>query len=250
MTEDEAKEVKTGLQAKRDELQQAMHEARDARVKLQLGNMDKHRDFLQKIGELSFVLGAAIAPVILATHASEKVDHLGFVIAGAALYLLNGLLALWRSKEMLERNADDAPFVGLNEEIHTYPLIHAHNKLLFDLDDETYREEYRKTSLEAVDGLNSLQPDQTRPKVSLWLDALLANFVLASLLIARAVWPQHATWVYWLIFGVALTTIAVLTVIGYMRAWKSQLLLQTKREKLAAIKAEYQEWHNTNILKN
>lgn len=247
MTSEEKKQVLQGLAHSRDVLQETMRKAREQRVTLQLGNIDKCRDFLQKLGELSFAFGAAIIPLIIVTHAGDKIRSLPYVLIGVALYLLNGLLALWKSKLILERNADDAPHVGLEEEIYTYPVIHAHNKLLFDLENMEYLEEYRSTSLAVVEWAPTATKGE-KPRISLWSDLLLINFVVASILIIKAVWA-YSTLAYWIIFAVAVLLMVVLTIISYMRAWKNQLQLKSKREKLAAIKAEYQKWHNDHILK-
>lgn len=248
MTEAEKKEVLQGLTDKRDDLQAMMHEARGMRVGLQLGNIDKHRDFLQKIGELSFTFGAAIIPLVIVTNANKKIKFIAYVFIGVAVYLLNGLLALWKSKQIMERNADDAPYVGLDEEINTYPVINAHNKLLFDLENETYLEEFRQTSTQFLEWAPTALATK-KPKVSVWLDLLLINFVLASLFIVRAVWSYSAL-LYWGIFAAILVFMIALTVISYIKSWQSQVLLQTKREKLATIKADYQQWHNSTVLKN
>lgn len=247
MTSDEEKEVKQGLAEKRDELQRTMSEARGQRSALQLGNIEKYKDFLQKLGELSLTFGAAIIPLIIVTSTDKQINYLGFVIAGVALYLLNGLFALWRLKEVFERNAGDAPHVGLEEEIHTYPVIHAHNKLLWDLDDKAYQAEYFKASSDLL-AWAPVALKNEKPKISIWLDVLIVNFVIASMLVVRAAWPYPA-FIYWILFIVVLVLMIVLVAVGYAKAWKNEILLQTKREKLAEIKAEYQLWHNANILK-
>lgn len=248
MNEAEKKEVSEGLTDARNNLQAGMSKARDMRVDLQLANIDKHREFLQKVGELSFTFGAAIIPLIIVTNANKNIKSIVYVFVGVALYLLNGLLAFWKSKAIMERNADDAPYVGLDEEIHTYPVIHAHNKLLFDLENKEYQEEYRQASLATLEWAPTALPTK-KPKVSVWLDVLLIDFVVASLLIVRAVWP-YSNLLYWIVFAAVVVFMAALTVVSYVKSWQSQVLLQAKREKLAEIKAEYQRWHNSTILKN
>lgn len=245
MDKEEEKEVKAGLAAKRDELQKTMSQARHQRATLQLANIDRYRDFLQKLGELSFVFGAAIVPLIIVSN-PDKVNHLGFVVAGVGLYLLNGLLALWRSKQILERNADDAPYIGLEEEIHTYPVINAHNKLLLEHTNKDYQKEYVKASTDFLNWATNDAP-QSQPKISLWLDALLINFVIASLFIVRAAWT-YSSKLYWTVFAIIAVSMVVLTIISYIKSWQSQKQLKTKRKNLADIKRKYQEWHNKTIL--
>ncbi len=244
MDKEEEKEVKTGLAAKRDELQKTMSQARHQKANLQLANIDKYRDFLQKLGELSFVFGAAIVPLIIVSN-PDKVNHLEFVV-GAGLYLLNGLLALWRSKQILERNADDAPYIGLDEEIHTYPVINAHNKLLLEHENKNYQKEYVKASLDFLNWATNDTP-QSQPRISLWLDALLINFVIASLFIVRAAWP-YSSKLYWAVFAVIAICMVTLTIVSYIKSWQSQKRLIAKRKDLADIKFEYQKWHNKTIL--
>jgi hypothetical protein len=245
MDKKEQEEVKTGLATRRDELQKTMSEARHQRATLQLANIDKYRDFLQKLGELSFVFGAAIVPLIIVSN-PDKVNHLGFVVVGVGLYLINGLLALWRSKQILERNADDAPYIGLEEELYTYPIINVHNKLILELENKDFQEEYVKTNLEFLNWATQDTPE-SQPKVSLWLDGLLINFVIASLFIVKAAWI-YPTKLYWVVFFVIAASMVGLTVYGYIKSKQSQTRLETKRKKLAAIKSDYQKWHNKTIL--
>lgn len=245
---DEA-ESKKALEAKRDELQKIMSEARKQRADLRLENIDKYVVFLQKLGELSLLFGAAIVPLIIVGHSdTNKVQHLDFVIIGVGLYLLNGLVSLWRSKHIFERNADDAPYVGLDEEIHTYPIINAHNKLLFELYNKDYQEEYRQASINFLEWAHN-GTTLPKPRVSVLLDVLLINFVIASLLVVRAAWPYPVS-IYWWSFGVISLFVVALTVISYIKSWQSQVILENKRKTLADIKAKYQEWHNKTILSN
>lgn len=248
MNKEETSEVLEALASKRDQLEQHMVRAREMRSKLRLDNIDKYKDFLQKIGELSFVIGSAIVPIIIVSGA-DKVSNLGFVLTGVGLYLLNGFLSLWLAKSVLERSVDDAPFVGLEEEIHTYPIIHAHNKLLFDLNNKDYQEEYRKTSLELIEWAQVTGDEQRgkKIKVTIWLDALLAVFVVASLLVAKTVWSSSDK-LYWTAFALVFLIMTVITAVGYVRARQNQTTLKSKSEELAKIKRDYQDWHNKNIL--
>jgi len=247
MSDDEIKEVQKGLEGKRDSLQAILQDARKVRVSLQLSNIDKYRDFLQRLGELSFAFGAAILPLVLVTHKDGDIPYLGYVIVGVCIYLINGLLSLWRSKDILERNGDDTPYIGLDEEIRTYPVIHAHNKLLFDLENEKYQKEYKSASLAYL----KWAPEAATTKIlkpSLWLDVLLIAFVVASFLIVRVLWPYDDR-LYWISFAVLLIIMAILTKVSYGRSSKSQLELNNKRKKLARIKKKYQDWHNKNVFK-
>lgn len=94
MTEDEAKhrweEVIRQLKPERDKMQSQLDGIRDMRMNFQIANREKRREFLMKIGELSLLVGAAIAPVIIATD--NKLQFREFAMMGAGLYLLNGLV--------------------------------------------------------------------------------------------------------------------------------------------------------------
>jgi len=173
-------------------------------------------------------------------------NHLNFIFAGTALYLVNGVVAFWRSKNIFERNADSSPFVGLDEEIKVYPLVNAHNKLLIDLKNKGYIEEFRKASTDLLEWAPRVAEEQ-KPRVSIWLDIMLVNFVLASMLVMRPLWPYPSA-LYWVSCITLLILVVVFTAVGYMRSWKDQVMLITKKQKLAEIKADYQKWHNDNIL--
>lgn len=240
MTSEEEKEIKEGLQATRNNLQNIMSEARHQRAEIRLSNRDKAREFLQRVGELSFTLGAAIIPLVLITHAGKDIRHITFALAGVALYLLNGLVALWKTKTLLEQDADDAPHVGLDEEISAYPVINALNKLLYDLHDEGYQQEYKQAQ-QAVPRTVTSQTGKEKTRASFIIDILLTNFVIASLLITRTVWPYSAS-AYWFVFIVILLFIAILVWTSYKRTSENQAKLRDKHKKLAEIKGAYQEW--------
>lgn len=246
MNDQEIKEVLNGLTARRDELQAQMSDARHMRAKLRIDNIDKYREFIQKIGELSFVFGAALVPVIIVSG-SDKVSNINFVLLGVGLYLLNGLISLWLSKTILERSVDSAPFVGLEEEVHTYPVINAHNKLLFDLKSEDFQEQYRKSSLGFIEWAQGAGEEKKKPKVSLWLDALITSFVFASLLVAKSVWTFGEI-AYWITFVVIFLFMIMLMVTGYIKARQNQITLQAKNDELARVKKDYQDWHDKTIL--
>ncbi len=244
MTEDEKEKIQEGLQARRNELQRNLAEARKQRAELQLKDIDEYRFFLQKVGQLSLLLGAAIIPLVIVNN--SKVTFLDFVLLGTTLYLTIGILAFWRSKGIFEKNADYSPYIGLEEEIKIYPIVYAHNKLLSDIENKTYLEEFRSTST-ALLAWNSTQAQENNPKVSIWLDLLLLGFAIASLLIVRPLWP-YGDIAYWIAFLIVILGITIFISIGYMRSWKNQVILIEKQKELGKIKSEYQKWHNDNIL--
>jgi archaellum biogenesis protein FlaJ (TadC family) len=240
MTSEEEKEIKEGLQASRDTLQATLSEARHMRAEIGISNRDKSREFLQRVGELSLTLGAAIIPLVLITHAGKDISHITFALAGVALYLVNGLVVLWKTKTLLEQDADDTPHIGLDEEIFTYPVINALNKLLYDLRDKNFQQEYKQAQQAAPRTVPS-QTGNEETRASFIIDILLTNFVIASLLITRTVWPYSSS-AYWLIFVVILLFIALLVWASYKRTAENQAKLRDKHKKLAEIKGAYQEW--------
>ena len=82
-----------------------------------------------KIGELYLLVGAAIAPVIIVID--DKLQFCEFAMIGAGLYMLNGILALWRCKTLLYQDAEDGPQIGITEETLLQPVIHAHKWIQF-----------------------------------------------------------------------------------------------------------------------
>jgi hypothetical protein len=240
MTSDEEKEIKEGLTSTRDNLQSVLGEARKLRSEIRISNRDRFREFQQKIGELSFAFGAAIVPLVIVTHANESIKDVTYVLVGVTLYLLNGLTAMWRTKTILEQDADDAPHIGLEEEITTYPVIYGLNKLLFDLDNTDYQQEYLEAQ-QAVPRTTPTESGKVKVKANFTGDGLLLVFVVASLLVTRPVWP-YKSWIYWLVFAAVILFVLILAGLSYLRTWKNQINLNQKREKLAGIKSEYEKW--------
>jgi hypothetical protein len=243
MKPDEEKEIKEGLAASRDQLQGIMADARRERADIRLSNRDKFRAFQQKLGELSFTFGAAIVPLVIVTHATKDIKHLTYVLIGVALYLLNGLVAMWRTKSLLEQDADDAPHIGLDEEIMTYPVINALNKLLYDLSNEDYQQEYVNAQQQIPRAIPS-----EKSKANFTGDMLLLTFIAASLLVIRPVWP-YTSWAYWVVFAVVIVFVAALAALSYVRTRENRLKLKAKRDKLNEIKTGYQQWE-AKIMKN
>lgn len=246
MTSDEKKEVLQGLTEQRDNLQQTMNEAHHTKAKLMLQNREKQAEFLQKLGELSFTFGAAIVPIIIISHSSNKVTHLPYVLVGVAIYILNGLVALWQLKAKLEKDADDTPFVGLDEQIMAYPVINSLNKLLLDVDNEDYQKEYWQAANNATKSDATDSTASTKPKANFLLDLVILDFVIASLFVIRAVWSYGTAW-YWVAFSLTILFIIALTTLSYIRTIKNQFKLQTKKATLQKIRAGYQDWFNKKV---
>lgn len=240
MTSNEKEEVLKSLTEQRNDLLQTMNEARQMRAELILKNRDKQVDFLQKLGELSFTFGAAIVPVIIIAHSGDKINYVQYVFVAVALYMINGFLSLWQVKARLEQDADNTPFVGLDEELITYPVINSLSKLLNDPENKKYQKEYLNDANNAIT-LGSSDNIVTKSRVNLWFDIVILNFIFASLFMIRAVWSYAAT-TYWTIFSFIILLMTVFIILSYARIIKNQSVLQDKTEKLRKIKADYQEW--------
>jgi hypothetical protein len=244
MTNEEEKEIKQAITKDRNYLQAHMADTRRLRMELRLQGRVRYTDFLQKIGELSLVFGAAIVPLILVTNANENIKYPLFVFTGAALYLVNGILALWATKEKIEQDGNDSPHVGLDEEIHTYPIINAKNKLLLELDNQDHLTEHQKAE---NDLLSWAQTIETRKSpLIFWVEILLLNFVTATTLVAGTVWP-YSLKSYWIAFGAIIIFLVALVIIGYKRALKTQSELEAKHKKLAKIKGDYSKWREEKL---
>lgn len=237
--------IKT-LAPDRDNLQAQLNEIRDLRMQLSLKNRDQQREYLMKLGELSFIFGAAIVPVVIVS--GNKVSNLPFALVGAGLYLLNGLLALWRCKIIMYQDAEDVPQVGLDQELLLEPLIYAYNKLLHDPSSDSYRNEYINAEKNMLDTNLATQQKPRKTHVDLSADLGIYGFIAATLCIARTVWPFPGC-TFWDVVVVFVLVVAIRLIVGYFQVRKAQRTLQDKRDVLTANRAKYQEWHNRQVLK-
>lgn len=244
LSDEERKQVLEGLTHSRDNLQKVVEEARHTKMSLSLKNRDNARKFLQKIGDISFTFGAAIAPIIIVSGTKNRINYFGYMVFGLTLYLVNGFLALWKNKSLIEQDANDTAFVGIEEQIMAYPVIQSMNKLLFDLDNEEYQNEYRGTSLEAT---NTETVVGSKQKASFWLD-LIFLFVIASALIMRPIWPWSSLY-YWLFLASITLSMLSFILISYIRFIESRLKLKCKEDQLKKIKSGYAKWHQREVLK-
>ena len=240
LTPSEEQPFKEELAQSRDGLQKIVNEGRRTRTGLQLKARERYIDFLQKLGELSFTFGGALIPLIVVTGSRKDIKTPALVLLGAALYLTNGVLAFWLTKTMIELDGDDAPHVGLDEEIAVFPLIYAKNKLLLEPNNVEHLNDHAQAEW-ALTNEPEERAKQKRPSV--WTDVLLFNFVVASVLVAGTFWPYGRPW-YWLTFGLTVVTMVVLIGLDYKRALGNRKRLVVKRQKLAKIRAGFSEWRS------
>jgi hypothetical protein len=237
---------KEGLGNERDAQQANLDKAREMRTDLSLKTRDRYIDFLQKLGELSLTFGAAMIPLIIATNARKDIKTPTFALLGAAMYLMNGVLGIWLTKMKIEQDADDTPFIGLNEEIMTYPLIYAKNKLILEPNSVDFANEHIDAEWNIT---NQPVMEARKKRPSLWTDVLSFNFVVASILIAGTLWPYKMLW-YWLGFVAVILVMLLLIKLDYKHAVTKQQELEEKRKKLAGIKSEFGEWRNNKMAGN
>ncbi|HSW77951.1 MAG TPA: hypothetical protein VLG36_04075 [Candidatus Chromulinivoraceae bacterium] len=239
-------EVIEKLAPERDKLQDQLNEIRDLRMNISLASRDKRREYLMKVGELSLIVGAAITPVIIV--ADSDVQFQSFAIIGVGLYLLNGVLALWRCKTLLYQDAEDAPQVGLDQEIMLEPIIHAYNKILLDPSSSTYQDEYKTASKGLLDKSKEIQAQKQKVTLDFWADTALYGFVLATLFVARTIWPFASIW-YWQVLLSFALLVCILLLLGYRNSRKSRAALSQKHELLLSERTAYQEWHDKEVFK-
>lgn len=96
MTEDDKAQL---LTQERDKIQAKLDEIRVLRMQLSLKTRDDRRAYLIKLGELSFVVGAAITPILIVSN--NNISFKAFAISGVAIYLAGGLLAMWECKTLI-----------------------------------------------------------------------------------------------------------------------------------------------------
>jgi len=241
MTEDEKAIL---LAQERDKTQAKLEEIRALRMQLNLKNRDDRRDLLMKLGELSFIVGAAVTPILIVSD--SNISHKSFAVLGVAIYLTSGLLAMWRCKTLLYQDAEDSPKVGLDEEIQLQPIVHSYNKLISNPSSAEYAQEYKNASEQAIRSLTTSSDGTAKSRIDPTIDLVLYGFILATLLILRTQWPFNdvSYWISLALFGVIAI---VLSLRGYYEAKLVRQSLEHKRSKVAEIRNNYQEWHDKEM---
>jgi len=231
---------KMELAKKRDSLQNTMNESRSMRAQIKLTVRGNYRDFVQKIGELSFLLGAAIIPLLL-TRSNETASHINYLLIGVGIYLLNGIVALWWTKTHIETDGNDARLVSLDEQLSIYPLTNALNKLIHDPASKEYRSEYEQAKVATV----SVPIPTESNKPSFTADLVLTAFIIASLLVIRSAWPYEVS-IYWGSFAAILLITTASILASYIRALQSTSTVAIKQATIDIIKSEFHKWRDRN----
>lgn len=242
MTEDEKA---LQLSQERDKLQLQLEEIRSSRMQLKLKSRDDRRAYLQKLGELSFIFGAAISPILVVS--SNDISFKIFAIAGVVIYLVSGLLAMWRCRTLVYQDAEDSPAVGIDAEIELQPIIHSYNKLIKDPSSNEYIQEYKDATHQAAQTLTASLHKTAKARIDPTIDIVLYGFILATLLILRTQWPFSDAfyWVGLASFGV----VAIFLLLkGYYDTKLTAQALEQKQNEIRDAREKYQRWHDREIL--
>jgi hypothetical protein len=128
------------------------------------------------------------------------------------------------------------------------PVIHSYNKLLHDPSSKDYQDEYIDTSKALVDQSQEIQAQQKKATLDFWADMALYGFALATLFVARTIWPFGNAWYAEMLFSFALLA-CILLLVGYRHTQKVRAKLEKKHERIQAERAKYQEWHNREVFR-
>lgn len=240
----EGKDLSEVFAGERDQHQAVIDEIRRGRSIARITAGKEFNQYLARIGELSFLLGASIVPITF--FSSYKPHRPTFVFTSVAVLLFNGTLQLFRQKHRLEREVDDSGNIAYESELAATKIKNVLNKLVWDPDNESYQEEYKTKSKEVIAELTS--QDEKPNKVSYWSDVNTGLFVLGAYLLAIEIWPWDRNSYYLSLTLITIVLLAI-TLISSLVSNKSI----AKHKKVAGdLKAErdaYQDWHNENVLK-
>lgn len=243
MDKEKSEQFVARLVHEQEGLSQSLNEMRKERKDLKVKNIEERRGFIMKMGELSFIFGGAVIP-LLRDFANGPTSVYLFTAIG--LFILNGLVALWKSKTILEQDAGDINCLGLEEEaeVESYKLVL--QKLINFPEEEAYVREWL-TARESLVG-SFTNPEQKQGPISFLLDGFVAIFVFGSALLTRVIWPFQQDAFLWSLAALAVL-MGFLIVCSYFFARESRLMLTAKSERLKKVNAERAEWELSFIRK-
>lgn len=236
--------IKKELAKDRDERNELLSKARDFHYDKLVTFGRDYTSYIVKLGELSFLIGAAITPIIIAS--GKELKYPRFIFLAVALYLFNGILAIWKSKDIIEKNLDVFAPGNLHAlEKKVQPLQFLANKIILEFkteDIKAYIDEEKKFI-----GENS--EEKTDDKVNIFLDVLVLFFILPSLLIIRVVWP-FSDIAYWHFFATSISIILAVIIHGIFKARSTAKINVKNTEELNQIKLKYVEWWKEKMCKD
>lgn len=242
MAEDEKAKI---LSRESNKLQARLDEIRNLRMQLTLKSRDDRRAYLMKLGELSFIFGAAIVPILVVSN--NDISFKTFAVSGVAVYLISGLLAMWRCKTLIYQDAEDSPTVGVDAEIQLQPIIQSYNKLISNPSSSEYIKEYQDSSYQATQALTKTSNETAKSRIDPTIDLVLYGFIFATLLVLRTQWPFSEVF-YWIGLAVFAVIAVVVSTRGYCEAKLARQALEHKREKIVESREKYQKWRDTEVL--
>ena len=243
--EEKKQEFLNYLNKELDSISKILNETRNFHFKNLNENQKQFLNFKIKLGELSLVVGAAIGPVIIAS--GKEILQPFYVFAAIILYLANGILAIWKAKDTVEKQLDAySPSVLHKLESDVYPMEFAIDKLRFDLENQEYIDEFFKIRDRYVEENTELEIPER--KVDMTLDMLSFNFVFASLLLIKTVWPFGSNF-YWIFFAIIILIMFILIVRSYIQAKERAIQNEFNTKKLNELKRAHVEWQKKEVLK-
>jgi len=224
---------------------QTLNEARTFHYQQLITKQQQFLSFVIKLGELSLLIGAAIGPVIIVS--SKQISQPAYVFIAMLIYLVNGIWTIWKAKDIVEKQLDAfAPGMFHKLELDIYPMQFSANKLIFNPNNQDYIQEYLKNKLSFLE--NNAEEKVPKRNVDISLDIFTLNFVIASLLLVRTVWP-FGTIVYWASFSIVVVFILGLIILGYIQAKERAIKNEYNTRELNKLKRGHVEWQKQNIFK-
>lgn len=239
-------EILEFLAGEYDSINKILCEARDFHYKNLNDNLKQFLNFNIKLGELSLLVGAAIGPVIIA--ADKPISRPIYVFLAIILYLSNGIFAIWKGKDSVEKQLDAySPSILHKLESEVYPMQFSIDKLRHDPSNQEYLKEFFAQRSLIVENCTEIQlPKQS---VDFTLDILTLNFVLASLLLVRTVWPFNPI-LYWSFFSFSIVVVFGLIIKSYIQARNRAIENEKNTKKLNEQKRAHIEWQKQEVIKD
>src|SRR3990167_9119686 len=98
------KELREYLDEQCNSINKTLNQTRDFYSKQRHIDYQQFLNFNIKLGEFSFIIGAAIGPIIIVSD--REIEQPIFVFLAMIIYLANGIFAIWRSKDIVEKQLD------------------------------------------------------------------------------------------------------------------------------------------------
>lgn len=242
----ELTEIRRLITERRDSTTKLLTDAKDEQKQLFIKSVVEMQSYTIKIAELSLLVGAAIIPIILVVTKKTEIPHPGFVFVAAAIYLINGAVALWRSKDQIEdRVMAFDPANLLEAEADTLPMIFVANKLYLDPTNSDYIEEYRETEKEFISGNAQSRP--SKKNINLWLDSFVSAFIFASLALLRPLWPVNIAY-YWITVVIFVVLIVILVCSSITRVRVQQAKQEAAQKRVDKLRQDFANWHIAEVL--